>query len=78
MLLIVVVKLYKVIVLLEYFDLLLRITNLTGQDSQPCCNSLTLTICLMLAIMLRIMPRNNWPACMGLLEKCYQEYLVSQ
>ena len=57
----VVMKLYNVIVLLEYFDLLLCIANLTGQDSQPCCNSLTLTICLMLAIMLRIMPQNNRP-----------------
>ena len=47
------------IVLLEYFDFLLCIANLTGQDSQPCSNGLTLTICLMLVIMLRIMPA--WP-----------------
>ena len=51
MLLTVVLKLYKVIALLEYFDLLLCIENLTGQDSQACCTSLTLTISLMLAIM---------------------------
>ena len=69
MLLTIVLKLYKLIVLLEYSDLL---PNLTGQDSQPCCNSLTLTICLMLAIMLRIIPRNNRPAWASL-EKCYQE-----
>ena len=41
MLLTVVPKLYKVCVLLEYFDLLPYIANLTGQDSQPCCNSLS-------------------------------------
>ena len=34
MLLTVVLKLYRVIVLLEYFDLLLCIANLTGQDPQ--------------------------------------------
>ena len=38
-LLAVVLKLYKVIVLLEYFDLLPCVANFTV-NSQPCCNSL--------------------------------------
>ena len=73
MLLTVVLKLYKLIVLLEYFGLC--IANLIGQASQPCCNSLTLTICLMLASYYAKNYAVEYMACMGQLEKCYQEYL---
>jgi len=38
---------HKVIVLLEYIDVFVQYTNLTGEETQPYCNNYMLALCLM-------------------------------